>query len=383
MKIAQIVPNWSQFHAKEAIGIKAVARDVTVGLIERGHEVTVFAPDDSTFADVKLEFCGPSLKDQGVGLMDPQSLDLQRQYALNIIPKLKGFDVIHSHIEHVLIPFLDQITTPVVSTIHGAGFQEQEINIFKKYPNGTFVALSKRATQVLPYIQFKTVVYNGIRIEDCPFVPVPEEESLGWMGRFSHTKGTLDAIRAAREAGQVITLVGFAQNGEDEYFNTVKQYVDGAKVRLLDKMIGHVKYAFLGNIRAFLFPIHWEEPFGLVMAEAMACGTPVIGFNHGSVSELVKDGVTGFVVEDEKDTNQTDKNTNSTNQATNLTNYNVNRSNFEWVIKQRGQAGLVEAIRRIGEIDRAACRKHVEDNFTTDRMIEGYLSVYKSVLASV
>jgi glycosyltransferase involved in cell wall biosynthesis len=379
MKIAQIAPNWSQFHADRGIGIKAVVRDVTLGLLAKGHDVTVFAPDGSTFSRVNLVECGPSLADQGVHLMDPQSVELQSAYAKAILPKLTGFDVIHSHIEHVLLPFIDQIKTPVVSTIHGAGFQPQEVSVFEKYPKGTFVALSKRAMTVLPYIHFSTVVYNGLKIADYPFVAQPEEENLGWMGRYSQTKGALDAIRAARTAGKTLTLVGFEQNGEEEYLKEVNEYVDGAKVRMLDRMIGHTKFAFLGNIKALLFPIHWEEPFGLVMAEAMACGAPVIGYNHGSVSELVKDGVTGFIIEPPEEdmlpVGQDDVGSTSDKPA-------ASPESNHWVIKKQGIEGLVEAINRIGEIDRTACRKWVEENFTTDRMVQGYLDIYSSVIAS-
>ena len=117
---------------------------------------------------------------------------------------------------------------------------------------------------------------------------------------------------------------------------------------------------FYQNACAFLFPIHWEEPFGLVMIEAMACGTPVIAYNRGSVSEIVRDGVTGFIIEEEDRGNQ------------------GNRGN--WVIKKTGIEGLVEAIKRIGEIDRASCRRHVEENFTMEKMVEGYEKVYKKIL---
>ena len=293
MKIAQIVPNWTQFHADEAIGIKAVARDLTVGLMKLGHEVTVFAPDGSTFAGVTLRPFGPSLRDQGLSLFHENAPEAQRAYAQRIVPELGSFDVVHSHIEHVLLPLVPKLRPPVVSTIHGAQFREREVEVFKTHPNGTFIALSRRATEVLPYIHFSGVVYNGVNITECPYVAAPAEAPyVGWMGRFARTKGALDAIDAAKKAGIVVTLVGFEQKGEEDYFRQVKELEDGASVRLLDAMIGHVKYAFLGNARAFLFPIHWEEPFGLVMAEAMACGTPVIAYDRGSVSEIVEDGIT-------------------------------------------------------------------------------------------
>lgn len=368
MKIAQIAPNWTEFHADEAIGIKAVIRDLSRGLVSHGHDVTLFVPDKSTCAGVSIRFSGPSLADQGSSLMGACAPLLQREYAKRIIKELSGFDVVHSHIEHDLLPFVKEIKLPVVSTIHGASFQDMQVNIYKEYPFGTFIALSQRAKLALPYIHFSGVVYNGIDIASCPFVATPVESPyVAWMGRFTENKGVLDAITAAKSAAIVITLVGFEEKGHDGYFQKVKVLEDGANVRLLDGMIGHVKYAFLGNARAFLFPIHWEEPFGLVMVEAMACGTPVIAYNRGSVSEIVKDGVTGFII-DQDDTVRPAMRQGPGGQA------------GKWIIKKKGIEGLVEAIKRIGEIDRASCRKHVEEKFTIEKMVEGYENVYKKVL---
>lgn len=366
MKIAQLVPNWSQFHAKDAIGIKAVVRDLSLALIKRGHEVVVFAPDGSTFDGVPVVTCGASLKDRGKNPTDETSLPIKHAYAKAIVSQLSGFDVVHSHLEHVLLPFIPTIAAPVVSTIHGAGFADFEMAQFTKYPDGTFIGLSHRATEVLPYIHFSGVVYNGIDVQSCPYVDVSQESPyLAWMGRFSPNKGVIDAIQASKQSNSVLTIVGFEQQGNDEYMRQAQSMVDGASIRMLDKMIGHVKYAFLGNANAFLFPIHWEEPFGLVMIEAMACGTPVVAYNHGSVPEIVVDGVTGYII-DEEDFNET-----NTSNKTNKTNL---------IIQKKGVAGLVEAIARIGEIDRGVCRAHVEKNFTTDRMVEGYEKMYTSVL---
>lgn len=381
MKIAQLVPNWSQFHADQAIGIKAVVRDLTRGLLNFGHEVVVFVPDDSSFAGVRLQHCGVSLKDQGKTIFSPDALTLEHIYAENIRSLLVGFDVVHSHLEHVFLPYIKNLNIPVVSTIHGAGFQAGEIEEFKKYSRNTFIALSKRANVVLPYIHFSAVVYNGVNLADCRFVGQPEEAPyFAWMGRYSPHKGALDAIRASLTAGGVITLVGFEDTQHGDYLAQVKKYVDGAKVRLLDTMIGHVKYAFLGNAKALLFPIHWEEPFGLVMIEAMACGTPVVAYNRGSVPEIVKDGVTGFIIEPEEEDIKLDQ------KRFNLLASGKKVKPFlgghSWIIKKRGIEGLVEAVGRIGEIDRAACRRHVEEHFIVEKMVEGYERVYQKVLAS-
>ncbi|MDP1722549.1 MAG: glycosyltransferase family 4 protein [Candidatus Gottesmanbacteria bacterium] len=372
MNVAQILPNWSAFDSEKAIGIKAVVRDVTLGLKARGHTVTVFAPDKSVFPRVLLRFSGPSLKESGRSLFDRESVALQHAYAEKIVPELGQFDIVHSHIEHVLLPYIHAVRPPVVSTTHGANFAMREQKVFERFPHEFFIALSEGAKRALPYIHFSSVVYNGIDALNVPFVFHPQKPSyVAWMGRFSENKGAIDAIMTAKKTGDVLTLVGFEEKGQEAYLKRINAEVDGAMIRLLDRMIGPLKYDFLGNAKAFLFPIHWEEPFGLVMIEAMACGTPVIAYNRGSVSEIVKDGVTGFIVE------PNDNTTNTTNQ-TNTT--NTTNKDGKWVIKKRGVEGLVEAVKRIGEIDRAACRRHVEENFTVEKMVEGYEKVYQKVL---
>ena len=360
MKIALIQNNWGIFNPKTAIGIAAVVRDISLGLLAKGHDVTVFASEGSKFPGVKLQCVGKSLKQLRLHLFHPDSPAAQTAYVQEVIGHLHGFDIIHSHVEHVLLPFLKDIPIPVVSTIHGAGFFPREQDIFRKYPDGVFVALSQGAKRALPYIHFSTVVYNGIRIDETRYYTTPQLPSyLAWMGRFSENKGVIDAIEASKRADDVIVLVGFEESGQEKYFTKVKNLADEIKVRLLNIMMGKEKYSFLGNAKAFLFPIHWEEPFGLVMIEAMACGTPVIAYNRGSVAEIVKDGVTGFII-DPDDTERPGKGS--------------------WIIKKQGIDGLVEAIKRAGEIDRANCRKHIGEKFTIEKMVEGYENMYQKII---
>ncbi|MCL4359994.1 glycosyltransferase [Patescibacteria group bacterium] len=360
LKIAQLVPCWSRFTDTEAIGIKAVARDLARGLQMHGHSVTFVAPEGSEFSGMSMIYGGKSLKDQHIPLNSPESLQIQQEYARALLPKLHDFDIVHSHMEHALLPWISELQPSVVSTIHGAGFDNRVQALFQRYQQYTYVALSKAAIRALPYIHFSTVVYNGIHTEEARFTANPQEPAyLGWMGRFSDTKGALDAIGAAKLVGDVLLLVGFEQPGNAEYLNKVKDQEDGAMIRLLDRMIGEEKYSFLGNAKALLFPIHWEEPFGLVMVEAMACGTPVIAYNRGSVSEIVQDGLTGFIVDEDNSDRP-------------------GRGN--WIIKKQGIEGIVEAIKRVGEINRAVCRNRVKQYFSVDNMVEGYERVYGRVI---
>lgn len=361
MRVAQIANNWGKFDPETSIGIAAIIRDVSLGLSVKGHDVTVFAPNGSVFPGMKLRCVGKSFEELGINLFHPDALLAQTAYVKEIVSQLRDFDIIHSHVEHVLLPFIQDIPIPVVSTIHGAGFMPQEKAIFQSYPNAIFIALSEGAKRALSYIHFSYVVHNGIRFNETVYNPNPSPISyLIWMGRFSENKGVLDAIEAVKKAREALFLVGFEEKGQEEYFEKVKHLVDGSGVCIVDKFIDkQTKYSFLGNAKAFLFPIHWEEPFGLMMPEAMACGTPVIAYNRGSVPEIVRDGFTGFII-DPNDEERLGKGT--------------------WVIKKKGIEGLIEAIKRIGEIDRSACRKHVEENFTVEKMVEGYEKVYNEIL---
>ncbi len=364
MKIAQIMPNWGDFHPDTALGIIAVSRDVTVGLVKKGHTVTAFVPDNSTFPGIPLVFGGPSLWSRGMNLFHEDSPKEQAAYAQRILGYLDGYDIVHSHIEHVLLPLLDQIRPPVVSTIHGAGFYPREQDIFRRYPKGVFVALSQRAKESLSYIHFSYVVYNGMNISEVHFVPVPQSPSyVAWMGRMVPEKGALDAIDAGKRAGKTVVLIGVPESGDPVYAATVHALVDGAEVRLIERMIGIKRFTFLGNAKALLFPIDWEEPFGLIMTDAMATGTPVVAYARGSVPEVVVDGVTGFIV-----------------------NSSDNDRRGDWIIKKAGIEGLIEAVNKIYTMSsddyqkmRAACRKHVEEKFTVERMVEEYEKVYKKV----
>lgn len=362
-RIAQIANNWGKFDPGKAVGIGAVIRDVSLGLIARGHDVTVFAANGSVFPGVKLRCAGKSFGDLGINLFHPDSPAAQATYVKEIVDQLYDFDIIHSHVEHVMLPFIQNISIPVVSTVHGAGFMPREKAVFQSYPDGIFIALSEGAKRALPYIHFSYVVHNGICLNKATYIANPQAPAyLVWMGRFSENKGVLDAIEAALQAHEVLKLAGFSEASQEEYFEKVRHLIDGSRVQFVGQLAEEKKYRFLGQAKAMLFPIHWEEPFGLVMAESMACGTPVIAYNRGSVCDVIRDGVTGFII----DQNNEDKPGKGT-----------------WIIKKQGIDGLAEAVKRIGEIDRGACRKHVEENFTLEKMTRNYEKVYEDVLGKL
>lgn len=345
------------------------------GLVDRLHDVTLFASVGSK-TRAHLESAGVSATEtKRSSYSDPKDYDAYVQaqslllfrHMISVVQK-NGIDVVHVQkaielLYPTLLDFPGHI--PIVCTFHDPITPERysALSTIAALPNIHFVSISHSQQRGAPF-SFTGVIPNGV--DTHLFRPDPDRYIGGNMliaGRIVPEKGFMDAIAAVRQSGERLMMVGepSASSGNQTYFETsIRPSVDGKKifwepVMKPEHLVGHYQQA-----KALLFPIKWEEPFGLVMIEAMACGTPVIAYNRGSVPEIVKDGVTGFIIDDDK--------TNLTH-SSNLTN---------WKIQKRGVDGLVEAIRRIGEIDRAACRKHVEEHFSVEKMVEGYEKVYKS-----
>jgi glycosyltransferase involved in cell wall biosynthesis len=274
-------------------------------------------------------------------------------------------DILHSYHDSSLFLthyFHSAIDFPVVYSLHDPlpvadSFECQELAKFKDH---AYIALSENMKQSLLKLNFVDTIYHGIVTADFPFA-ADASDYLLFMGRLVPEKGLHSAIQAALALNmrlEIGTQFPDAAHESDYFQKQIKPYLTSPFIGEPGMVTGSDKLLLYKEAKALLFPIEWEEPFGMVMIEAMVCGTPVIAYNRGSVSEIVKDGVTGFIVEPE---------TGNGNQLENL------------VIKKRGVAGLVEAVQRINEIDRAACRKHVEEHFTVEKMVEGYEKVYKRV----
>ncbi len=343
-----------------------LVRQLADGLTDRGHEAILFAAKDSQIK-AKLVHGGiePTVK-RRAEYMDPdaykayviaQELALMREVI--IYAKAGKLDVVHIHqpVERLYPALLAMpAKIPVVITFHDPITPQRFPALEKIYALGNvhFVSLSQSQRQGVPF-PFVGVVPNGV--DTTVFRPDNERLSkkgedkrpLLITGRIVKEKGFVGAMEAAKAAGRRLMIVGqeyTSKKAAREYFQKeIKPSIDGKyviweSVAKLEHLIGHYQQS-----AALLFPIQWEEPFGLVMIEAMACGTPVIAYNRGSVPEVVVDGKTGFVVPPEK-----------------------------------GVGGLVEAIKRIGEIDGTVCRKHVKQHFSLDVMVSGYEKIYRTVM---
>lgn len=377
------------------------------GLAKKGHDVFFFtAPDVPTKATIVAGDMGlmEDMKEEKLAALGGErmkwasfytrkrnyELDLtQRAYAMAQEGKL---DIIHSH-HDTLAHFFDELTKfPTVYTLHDPLPDSGMLPywLLAKFADHRYISISDAfRDQGNLKLNFIATVYHGV--PKVPALPQsPAKTYLAFMGRMAPEKGVIDAIILAEQSGVPVHIAtsNREENTHTLFFQTeVAPRLGAGKAELVGFMNADQKDTFFMEARAFVFPIHWEEPFGMVMIEAMACGTPVVAYNRGSVSEIVKDGVTGFIVEpdDEASTKSQAPNP-KPSYAMATAGRQMQNSKFEiqngggWIIKKRGIEGLVEAVRRIGEIDRANCRRHVEENFTVEKMVEGYERVYQKVL---
>jgi glycosyltransferase involved in cell wall biosynthesis len=297
MKIAMLAPPWIPVPPPGYGGIEQVIALLVTELTRRGNEVTLFAaPGTDVRAEVLSPLEGPH----------PDEIETSLYEADHVASAFAGveeasepFDVIHDHCGFAAFAFADRIRTPVLHTLHGPFTPETSAFYARHGHKASAVALSRyQAEQAPRELEIAAVIGNPIVVDDFPFRE-EKDDYLLWIGRFNEDKGPGRAIAAAREAGQRLVLAGVVQPGQEDYFAAeIEPHVDGDRVRYVGE-VGDEKLDLYAGARAFLMPIRWPEPFGLVMTEAMACGTPVIAFGEGSAPELVVDGETGFVVGDE------------------------------------------------------------------------------------
>jgi glycosyltransferase involved in cell wall biosynthesis len=307
---------------------------LTEALVARGIDVTLFATRDSLTAGKLAGLCpAPYSEDPAIDAKVWEML-----HVAHVFERASEFDLIHNQADFVPLAFSRLVETPVVTTIHG--FSSQRIlPVFKAYEDRVhYVAISDADRH--QDLRYGATIHHGIRLEDFPFDPHGSEDLL-FFGRIHPDKGAAEAIAAARRTGRRLVMAGIVQD-QDYHKAHVVPALDDRSVVHLGPVGGAARTKTLGSARALLHLINFEEPFGLSVVEALACGTPVIAFKRGSMPELIQHGVTGFLVD-------------SIDEA-------------------------VDAVGRIGEIDRAACRAAVAARFTVERMADRYLDLYRSIL---
>lgn len=357
-----------------------LARHLVSGLTAKGHQVHWFtAPEDNGATAVSPGDKALLTGDQTMRMFQdvlPVTADFanlygrKMYYELDLVEKAyraakEGkVDIIHNfHSFGYFAHFFQEYTgVPTLFTLHDPVPTQDMLEywLFTRFPTHKYISISNSQRGDLGD-HFIDTVYNGIDISKFPFAATGGG-GLVAVGRMVAVKGHDIAITAASQAGMPLTFATWMSDAIKEspyYKEKIGPYVNGKDVVVNSLMRGASLASAYQQAKALIFPIQWEEPFGLVMIESMSCGTPVIAYNRGSVAEIVKDGVTGFVI-DPDDTDRPGKGT--------------------WVIKKQGVEGLVEAIKRVGEIDRTSCRKLVEEKFTISKMVDGYEAVYKKAL---
>jgi glycosyltransferase involved in cell wall biosynthesis len=338
MRIAQVAPLAESVPPKLYGGTERVVAWLVDELIGLGHDVTLFASGDSA-TGARLKSVWPRALRLGRPRTDPVAV--QAALLEEVARHAAEFDVIHAHIDWLHLPLFSRLDVPFMTTCHGRldlpGFPE----MIRRFPAAPFVSISDNQRMPLPNANWIGTIYHGLPTD--LFRPVFEPGSyLAFLGRLTAEKGPEAAIRIARRAGMPLKIAAKVPRGERSFFHEhLEPQIDGTHVHLTGEVNDEKKEQFLAGAAAVLFPIDWPEPFGLVMIEAMACGTPVIAFRSGSVPEVIDEGITGFVVS--------------------------------------GEDEAVEAIGRLGEIDRRRVRAHFEKRFTSRRMAENYLDHYEAL----
>jgi glycosyltransferase involved in cell wall biosynthesis len=342
MRIAQLAPLAESVPPKLYGGTERIVAWLVDELVELGHEVTLFASGDSRTRG-RLHSVWPRALRLARQRTDPNAACASLLESIS--SQANDFDVIHAHIDWLHLPLLRRLGVPFLTTMHNRLDLPGLCDVVQKFPEACFVSISHHQRLPLPEASWIGTIQHGLPLN--LFRPSYEHGSyLAFLGRLTVEKGPEEAIRIARAAGKQLRIAAKVPRAEGVYFKRhIEPHVDGENVRLIGEVDEARKQSFLAGAAALLFPIDWPEPFGLVMIEAMACGTPVIAYRSGSVPEVIEDGLTGFVVENEEQ--------------------------------------AVVAVNELGQLDRAKIRARFEERFSAKRMAEDYERQYRKLLSGI
>jgi len=346
LRVAVLAPPWIPVPPPGYGGIEAVVALLCEALLERGHQVTLFAAPGSQSAarvyplleDAHPNEIGSSLYESDHVAGAWEQVDLAAERGL-------PFDVLHDHSGFTALAMADRVAVPVVHTVHGP-FDSDTAPFYRRHGHkALLVALSRTQAESAPAgVRIAGVVPNPIIVDRWP-LHTEKHDYVLWAGRMDPVKGAHRAIEAARRAGRTLVLAGPVQTGQERYFREqVEPHIDGRRVRYVGEVAGVAKQELYANAAALLMPVRWREPFGMVMVEALACGTPVIAFPEGAAAEIVIDGQNGMLVADE--------------------------------------AEMARAISEVGSIDPLRCRASAAERYDISVTVTGYERVYRQAIAS-
>jgi glycosyltransferase involved in cell wall biosynthesis len=335
MKIAQVAPLMESVPPKCYGGTERVVSWITEELVRQGHDVTLFASGDSV-TSANLIPCCPR------GLRLDKALDVTAHHVVmlnEVRSRAAEFDIIHFHIDYLHFPLFCDRPTRTLTTLHGRLDMPDLPVVFGAFPQMPLVSISNDQRRPLPDLNWVGTVYHGLPHDLLPYCENPSWDYLAFLGRICPEKRVDRAIAIAKRAGMKLKIAAKVDPVDRKYFeNEIKPLLDDPLIEFVGEIGDADKAEFLGNAYALLFPIDWPEPFGLVMIEAMACGTPVVAYRRGSVPEVIEHGLTGLVVENEDE--------------------------------------AVTAVRRVRMLDRWWVRQHFEERFSVERMVANYCALY-------
>lgn len=341
MRIAQLAPLAESVPPKLYGGTERVVAWLVDELVELGHEVTLFASGDSRTTG-KLHPVWPRALRLGRRGADPSAACAMLLEA--IARRARDFDIIHAHIDWLHLPLFSRLDMPFLTTLHGRLDLPGLPDVVRQFPDAAFVSISDHQRAPLLDAKWIRTIQHGL--PSTLLRPSYEKGSyLAFLGRLTAEKGPQDAIRIARAARMPLRIAAKLPRAETAYFKKhLEPHIDGEVIQLVGEVDDVRKQPFLSRAAALLFPIDWPEPFGLVMIEAMACGTPVIAYRCGSVPEVIEHGLTGFIVENEEQ--------------------------------------AITAVGELGKLDRRRVRTRFEERFTARRMARQYEDGYRAVVAA-
>jgi glycosyltransferase involved in cell wall biosynthesis len=336
MKIAQVAPLYESVPPKAYGGTERVVSWLTEELVRLGHDVTLFASGDSMTTAELVPCCPESLR------LSTNCVDQMAHHFVlleKVLHRKDEFDVIHFHTDYLHFPVSYRENYIHVSTLHGRLDIPDLVPLYGIYSDVPVISISDAQRDPLPYLNWQGTVHHGFPPQSYSPYSKPGKY-LAFLGRTSPEKGLDRAIEIAQRAGMPLKIAAKIDKVDQEYFdNCIRPLLDSSDIEFLGEIGYPEKNEFLGNASALLFPIAWPEPFGIVMIEAMACGTPVIAYPFGSVPEVVQDGVSGSIVPDLQ--------------------------------------GAVDAVHNVDKLNRNKVRKHFEQRFTATRMTQDYLRIYE------
>jgi glycosyltransferase involved in cell wall biosynthesis len=338
MRIAQVAPLYESVPPHLYGGTERVVSYLTEELVNQGHDVTLFASGDSVTQARLIAPCERSLR------LSPDCLDPHAYHAIlydEVLSRKNEFDILHFHTDYFHFPFTKNLDLAVVTTVHGRLDIPDLLPLYRHFQKMPVISISLSQREPLDAVNWVGNVYHGLP-GDLHAPSRKPDDYVAFLGRISPEKRPDRAIRIAVRAGRKLKIAAKIDKVDREYFDSqIKPLLKQPGVEFVGEISEAEKSEFLGNALAYLFPIDWPEPFGLTMIEAMACGTPTIAFNCGSVPEVLEDGVTGYIVETEE------------------------------------QAVL--ALDRIEQLKRETCRRVFERRFSASRMAEDYLAIYRTL----